>query len=131
MQGYWLARLFAEYQALPWLKVMGLVAYVGDTTEDGNTWGTATDATKTSGQQDDDDVGWEFDLGAEIQIYKNLKYNIAFGYLFAGDALDVNDGTANSSIDDPWARAVGPDHFGNRSFLQELEHVGFVAARYP
>jgi len=103
MQGYWLARLFADYQAAPWLKLRGQMAYIGDTTDEGNTWGTALDATKASGLSDDDDVGWEFDLGAEIQIYKNLVYNIAFGYLMAGDALDVVDAAgANTSIDDPW-----------------------------
>jgi len=90
--GFWGVRLFAEYKALDWLTLMGQVAYWGDTTEDGDTFGDDAD--------DDDDIGWEFDVGARINIYKNLVLRTAFGYLIAGDATDT---AAAGSIDDPYA----------------------------
>ena len=62
------------------------------------------------GFRDDKTIGFEFDLIQEIQIYKNLKYVIGAGYLFAGKALDYGYvGAAplppfalNSKPKDPW-----------------------------
>ncbi len=39
--------------------------------------------------RDNNNIGWEFDLLNEIQIYNNLRFFVGGGYLFAGDALDV------------------------------------------
>jgi len=103
LAGYWYGRLFAEWACLPWLKLMGQVGYIGDTSDNMDTFGTAIDPA-TGNPDDNDDIGWEFDVGAEIQIYKNLKYNMLFGYLVAGDALDVLDLDTglNDSPNDPW-----------------------------
>ncbi len=101
--GFWYLRGFANFQVTDWLKLLFQVAYIGDTTEDGDTFGSSVDAA--GNPEDNDDIGWEFDLGASIKIYKNLTYNIAFGYLIAGDALDQWTGvrTINDEPDDPWA----------------------------
>jgi len=88
--GIWYARGFVFYQALDWLNLGFQVAYIGDTVEDGDNWGT--DAS------DDDDIGWEFDVGAKVKVYKNLTWTTAFGYLVAGDALDQ----AGGDPEDPW-----------------------------
>jgi len=37
----------------------------------------------------ENDVGFEVDLYAKYKIWKGLTFNVAFGYLFAGDALDA------------------------------------------
>jgi len=87
--GIWGVRLFAEYKALDWLTLMGQVSYWGDTTEEGDSFGSG---------DDDDDIGWELAAGAHVQIYKNLKLRTAFGYLIAGDATDQD----TESIDDPY-----------------------------
>jgi len=87
--GIWGVRLFAEYKALDWLTLMGQVSYWGDTTDNGDSFGSG---------EDDDEIGWELAVGAHVQIYKNLKLRTAFGYLIAGDATD--QGT--ESIDDPY-----------------------------
>jgi hypothetical protein len=40
------------------------------------------------------DIGWEVDLGFDIQILDNLKLNTSFGYLVAGKALDYYTATS-------------------------------------
>jgi len=99
--GVWYVRAFADYQVLDWLTVMGNVGYIGDTTEGhnppyniGDTFGRSAD--------DNDSIGWEIDVGTAIDIYKNLKWSIAFGYLIAGDALNSY---ADARPDDPWELA--------------------------
>ncbi len=86
----WGVRGFAYYQAYDWLKLGAQVAYWGDNVEGGDQYGENAD--------DDDEIGWEFDVGAKVKIYKNLTWGLAFGYLAAGDALDQDGG-----IDDPYA----------------------------
>ena len=90
--GFWYIRAFASVKPLDWLKISGQIGYIGDTTDDGDTF-NATSVT------DDNDVGWEFDIGASVNIYKELTLNTAFGYLAAGDALDNDVG---DSPNDPW-----------------------------
>ena len=104
--GFWYLRVFADYQLFDWLKVGGQIAYIGDTTDDGDTFGDSLEAPFGPTDYDDNnEIGWEFDIGASIKIYKNLTYNLAFGYLIAGDALDHwNTSTStNASGGDPWA----------------------------
>ena len=108
--GYWFVRPFVDWQALDWLKLRFQFAYIGDTVDDGDLLTCQLDPT-TGNVKDNDDIGWEIDLGAVINVYKNLRLNLGFGYLIAGDALDetwqftdssgraVND---NESVDDPW-----------------------------
>jgi hypothetical protein len=100
--GIWFAKLYGSYKATPWYKVTLQGLYIGDTTKNGNTIGTAV---KTNGTlRDDKGIGWELDLVNELQIYKNLKWEIAGGILFAGDAMDMKrTATTNASMDNPWA----------------------------
>ena len=100
--GTWMAKGYASFKATPWYKVTFQGLYIGDTTKNGNTFGNAV---KTTGaRRDDKDIGWELDLINEIQIYKNLKFVLAGGYLWAGDALDFRRGTTNTndSPKNPW-----------------------------
>jgi hypothetical protein len=108
--GTWFLKAFAGYKATPWYKITMEALYIGDTTKNGNTVGDAVKATGAT--RDDSTIGWEIDLINEINIYKNLKWNIAGGILFAGDALDqrVASYTApivttdrNKSPKNPWA----------------------------
>ncbi len=112
--GTWLAKLYGSYKATPWYKVTLQGLYIGDTTKHGNTFGTAVSgiidqAKKQVVLKNSSDIGWEFDIINEIQIYKNLKYTVAFGYLIAGEAMDLNVPTAkglptlrNVSPKNPW-----------------------------
>jgi hypothetical protein len=93
--GYWDVRMFAYYQLLEWLKLGAQVGYIGDTCSGGypgDTIGTDAD--------DDDSIGWEFDFGFNVQIYKNLSLQTAFGYLVAHKALSQAGGV---KPDDPWS----------------------------
>jgi hypothetical protein len=50
----------------------------------------------------DDEIGWEFDLGAKYQLMDNLAYDITFGWMEAGDLYKL--GVATSTKDDStWA----------------------------
>jgi len=92
-EGVWYVRGFMDYQVLSWLKLMANFGYIGDTSENWDTFGR--DAS------DDDSIGWELDLGAQFQIYPNLYFNTTFGYMWAGDAFDEQ--TGGNNINDPWA----------------------------
>jgi hypothetical protein len=103
--GLWTLKGYGSFKPLDWLKVTGYAMYIGDTTEDGNTIGNAIDATEASGLEDEDYIGFELGAIVDLNIYKNLTYSVAAGWLIAGDALDTVDaGTGlNESPDDPWA----------------------------
>jgi hypothetical protein len=102
--GLWTIKGYASFKPLDWLKVTGYAMYIGDTTDDGNTIGNAVDPTEASGLEDEGDIGIEIGAIADLNIYKNLTYSMALGYLFAGDALDTVDAFGlNDSPDDPWA----------------------------
>jgi hypothetical protein len=132
--GTWFAKLYASVKLLPWWKATVQGLYIGDTTTNGDTFGNSvkyiqTNVTSNGGTapmmlRDNNNIGWEFDLLNEIQIYNNLRFFVGGGYLFAGDALDVamtHNGTipgapgsgitgmANGTIvgnrraDNPWA----------------------------
>jgi hypothetical protein len=104
--GTWVAKLYASVKATPWYKVTLQGLYIGDTTKHGNTLGDARRADNRL--RDDKTIGWEFDLINEIQIYKNLKWSVGAGILFAGDALDQYGGATNphASFKDPWILAT-------------------------
>ncbi len=104
--GIWVAKLYASVKATSWYKVTLQGLYIGDTTKHGNTLG---DAVKPTGRlRDDSTIGWELDLTQDIQIYKNLKWSIGAGILFAGDALDQRAGVTliNESPKNPWIVAT-------------------------
>lgn len=99
--GTWMAQAYGSFKATPWYKVTLKGMYLGDTTKNGNTIGNAR--TAAGRPRDDKTIGWEIDLINEINIYKNLKWDIGLGYLFAGDALDYNvSGNVNKSPKDPY-----------------------------
>jgi hypothetical protein len=101
--GTWFAKLYGSAKLLPWYKVTLQGLYIGDTTKNGNTLGTAVKNpfSPISNQllRDDKKIGWELDVINEIQIYKNLTWFVGGGYLWAGPALDLynNAGATGAS----------------------------------
>ena len=109
--GTWMAKAYASVKAAPWYKVTIQGMYIGDTTKNADTFGNAREFNFFFGSQrrDKKDIGWEFDIINEIQIYKNLKLTVAGGYMFAGKAMDqytnIDFGLFpnNEDIKNPWA----------------------------
>jgi hypothetical protein len=106
--GTWMAKAYASVKAAPWYKVTLQGMYIGDTTKNGDTFGTSAGAYGYL--KDNKSIGWEVDLINEINIYKNLKLTVAGGYLFAGEAMDQFTGNGifpyvpfNDEIKNPWA----------------------------
>jgi hypothetical protein len=105
-QGVWYLRGFADYQVTDWLKLKVNAGYIGDTSH-----GQASEALGVRGgdefgtdREDDDSIGWEMDAGIQINVYRNLYLDTAFGYLIAGKALA---GQFNGfRAQDPWAWAT-------------------------
>ncbi len=97
--GTWFAKLYASMKLAPWYKLTLQGLYIGDTTKNGDTFGnsvkyiqcpiTSNGGTAPMMLRDNNNIGWEFDILNEIQIYNNLRLFVGGGYLFAGDALDV------------------------------------------
>lgn len=110
--GTWFAKLYGSAKLTPWYKVTLNALYIGDTTRHGDTFGNSIKAgapfaypTNQVWLKDNDSIGWEFDIVNEIWIYQNLRFFMGFGYLIAGRALDIRQGTAlwNVSPSNPWA----------------------------
>jgi hypothetical protein len=107
--GFWYVRGFAQYMATDWLRLVANFGWIGDTRDDWNRipgMGGAREAPfGPNNLRDDDDVGFELDFGFNIALYKNLQWGVGFGYLFAGDALDMWDTASltNEAPNDPWA----------------------------
>jgi hypothetical protein len=100
--GTWFAKLMGSYKVTPWYKVTLQGLYIGDTTKHGNTFGNAL---KSNGRlRDDSTIGVELDLLNEFAIYKNLTFKVFGGYLFAGEAMNMNTaGDPNLNMRNPWA----------------------------
>jgi len=100
--GSWFTRLHAAYKAAPWYKITLLGEYIGDTSEHGNTIGSARKANGSL--RDDNTIGWEMGLWNEFQVYKNLNFYVVGAYLFANDALDYwsTAESRNVSMRDPY-----------------------------
>ncbi len=104
--GTWIAKLYGSVKATPWYKVTLSGIYIGDTTKNANTWGSARKSPGLSTiPRDDKTIGFELDLINQINIYNNLRWDIGLGYIFAGDALDYFSFAKgkNISADNPWA----------------------------
>jgi len=101
--GYWYARAYAWYAITNWIKVGGQLMFIGDTEEQRdciNSMSTSETTFVGNGDADNDyAIGWEMDLGVQLKLYKNLKLNTVFGYLFAQKALSLAGGVEPS---DPW-----------------------------
>lgn len=95
--GIWGVRLFADYKVVDWLTLLAQVSYWGDTAKHGDTF--------EGPGKDESSIGFEVDLGAAVNIYKNLTLRSAFGYLFKGSALDMKE-VRGKKIDDPYAFIV-------------------------
>jgi len=103
--GYWLAKLSFTYKVAPWYSLTLAGMYLGDTTKNGNTIGTARKSGSTTIPRDDGDIGIEIGLWNDFLVYKNLDFNVGLGYIFAGDALEYWDSSRlrNREPDNPWA----------------------------
>jgi hypothetical protein len=110
--GTWMAKAYASAKVAPWYKITFQGMYIGDTTKNADTFGNAREFDLFFGSRprDKKDIGWEFDIINEIQIYKNLKLTVAGGYMFAGKAMDQWTNTPNfigmpwnEDIKNPWA----------------------------
>jgi hypothetical protein len=105
--GTWFAKAYAQAKLAPWYKLTAQALYIGDTTAHGDTFGSAV---KFNGlNQNNQTIGVELDIMQDLQLYKNLRFWMGFGYLFAGSALKIN---ASSGWD-----AVGIGTHSNFSLL--------------
>jgi hypothetical protein len=94
--GTWMAKAYGSYKATPWYKVTLAGLYVGDTTDNGDTFGNRAG-------HDGGSIGWELDLYNEFQLYKNLNFVVAGGYLFAGSAMRYQSAVGvNENPHNPW-----------------------------
>jgi len=103
--GLWINKLFGSFQVTPAYKVTLEGMYILDTSKKGNTIGNARKAPfGATNLRDDKNIGWEFDLFNEVQLYKNLKFAFGGGYLFAGDAMDFWDTARSKNVSpkNPW-----------------------------
>jgi hypothetical protein len=106
--GTWMGKLYASFKATPWYKVTLQGMYIGDTSKNGNTlYGNGALAPRKADGvtlKDDKEIGWEFDLINEVQIYKNLTYNIGAGFMTRGKALYHYNATTgcNEKPKTPW-----------------------------
>jgi hypothetical protein len=98
--GTWMAKLYGSYKIFPDFKTTAQIMYIGDTTKNGNTLGSALG---DSGRPKDYSyIGTEFDLIGEWQIYKNLAFRGAWGFMWAGPAMKQWSGVSNHMIQNPW-----------------------------
>jgi len=104
--GTWFAKLYGSIKLAPWYKLTLQGLYIGDTSSNGNTFGTARKYPGTASTllRHDPTIGFEFDLINEIDIYKNLKGWVGVGYMFAGDAMDIYNPNINRNFtpNNPW-----------------------------
>jgi hypothetical protein len=102
-----MAKLYASYVIFPDFKTTAQIMYIGDTTKNGTTFGSARSSNYTAATpylKDYSYVGTEFDIIGEWQMYKNLAFRLAYGYMWAGSAMKVWNPSTNSNhmIQNPW-----------------------------
>jgi hypothetical protein len=98
LPGFWYLRGYAYYKVTDWMKIGAQLMYLGGT----DRYNDNTPFVEFySGRHDvgDNNIGWEMDYGVNVQLYKNLSFNGAFGYLFAQKYMSQVGGVAMS---DPW-----------------------------
>ena len=100
MGGVWYVRGFAQYMVTDWLRVATNFGWIGDTAQHGDTLGNVG--------TDSDDIGFEIDVGFNASLYPNLQLGFGFGYLFAGNALEV---VGDPAQDDAWMFQLGLGYF--------------------
>jgi hypothetical protein len=105
-QGVWYVRGFMDYAVTDWLKLKFNAGYIGDTAQGRaiETFGIRGGDEFGTDQDDDQSVGWELDTAVQVNIYKNLYLDSAFGYLIAGKALAGQ--YLGYRAQDPWVWAT-------------------------
>jgi hypothetical protein len=105
--GTWGAFLYAGLKVNPWYKVYLQGMYLGDTSKNANTVGTALE-TGTTDYRDDSGIGFEFTLSNIFKVYNNLDLYVIGGIMLAGDALDMYSTAkgANVNMDNPYVLAT-------------------------
>jgi len=93
--GIWLAKLYGSYKVTPEYKVTLQGLYIGDTTRNGDTFGTARN--DSGGLKNNGTVGWEMDLINEWQVYKNLMFRFGGGVMWAGNAMKFYNGVTGGN----------------------------------
>lgn len=97
-KGFIMNRLGVDFKATPKLTVGGALLYMM-TAEDFEYTAAANGASVS-----ESDLGWEIDAYVKYMLYPNVEMALSFGYLIAGDALDVyevpsiQDGSSNEDI---------------------------------
>jgi len=99
--GIWLAKLYASYKVTPDFKMTLQGLYFGDTTKNGDTFGTSRNYTGIA-LQNNSTIGYEVDLVNEWQIYRNLALRFSGGVMWTGDALKFWNGYSNEKPNTPW-----------------------------
>jgi hypothetical protein len=98
LPGFWYLRGYAYYKLFDWMKIGAQLMYLQGTDRYNNN----TPFVEYWNARHDDGhngIGWEMDYGVNVNIYKNLSFNGAFGYLFAQKQMSMAGGVAPS---DPW-----------------------------
>jgi hypothetical protein len=105
-QGVWYVRGFADFAVTDWLKLKVNAGYIGDTCNGSQAQSYAIRGGDEFGTDADNDssIGWELDAGVQINIYKNLYLDSAFGYIIAGKALAGQ--IYGYRAQDPWVWAT-------------------------
>ena len=98
LPGFWYARGYAYYKVFDWMKVGAQLMYIAGTDRynDNTPFVEYYNARHDNG---DNGIGWEMDYGVNVQIYKNLSFNGAFGYLFPQKQMSMAGGQAPAA---PW-----------------------------
>lgn len=90
--------IFYLYGSFAAMEDLTLNAIVGFATADE----TNTPSYPSSSVNVDDEIGWEFDVGAKYKIMDNLTYDIKLGFFQTGDLYKLGD-TSSTKDDDTWA----------------------------
>ncbi|OAQ20263.1 hypothetical protein [Thermosulfurimonas dismutans] len=103
--GFQMYRLRVDYQATPRLALAAAVNYMKF--DEDAYW-----VDEAGNVKNDDDIGWELDVYAKYELYKDLTLDVAAGYLWAGDGLDAwadkdGNGYVDSDADDMYRISVG------------------------
>jgi hypothetical protein len=101
--GTWFAKLYGSAKVTPWYQITLQGLYIGDTTKNGDTLGSAVKypGTPLTILKDNTTIGWELDLINEIWIYKNLRWFIGAGVLWNKGALDLSRNVNPSATGTP------------------------------
>ncbi len=94
--GFLMYRFRVDYQATPKLGLAAAINYM------------QFDEDVEYEGKSDDSIGWEIDLYADYELYKGFSVNLAAGYLFTDDAMDIYAKAAGEGdADDMYRLSVG------------------------